>query len=98
MELELCGRTALVSGASGSIGRAIARALAEEGARVLVGWHTAKDQAAGVVRAIEGTGGTARALHLDQSHPDKLATGLSASRVPFGPVDIVVTAAVRWPT
>jgi 3-oxoacyl-[acyl-carrier protein] reductase len=42
MDLGLRGKTALVLGAGGGLGRAIAKALAEEGARVAVGDRNAE--------------------------------------------------------
>jgi 3-oxoacyl-[acyl-carrier protein] reductase len=61
---RLDGRVSLVTGASRGIGRAIARALALEGATVFVG---ARDEArlADVVREVVDEGGTAVALSLD---------------------------------
>jgi NAD(P)-dependent dehydrogenase (short-subunit alcohol dehydrogenase family) len=61
MDLELAGKTALVTGASGDIGAACATALAREGVRVRV---TGRDEArlAALVAAITAQGGAAEAI------------------------------------
>lgn len=50
------GKVAIVTGASGGIGSAIARRLAEAGARVVVGYNTNRDGAEAVVASLAGTG------------------------------------------
>lgn len=68
----LAGRTALVTGSSSGIGRAVAETLAARGARVLVsGRDAAKTEA--VVASIMAAGGEAQALVADLTTPDGLA-------------------------
>jgi NAD(P)-dependent dehydrogenase (short-subunit alcohol dehydrogenase family) len=55
-------RTALVTGASRGIGRAIAVRLAQEGMLVAVNYSTQADAAHAVVAEIEGSGGLAFAV------------------------------------
>jgi NAD(P)-dependent dehydrogenase (short-subunit alcohol dehydrogenase family) len=45
MDLGLSGKVVLVTGASGAIGVAIARAFAAEGASVAAGWHSNEEAA-----------------------------------------------------
>ncbi len=71
---SLAGKTALVTGASRGIGRAIALALGRLGARVAVHYNAAGDAAAEVVSQIQAAGGEAWALQADLSHPDAAAT------------------------
>src|SRR5205814_8540628 len=56
---ELEGRVALVTGASRNIGRAIALALADGGAAVVVNARASKDEAMAVVEEIKARGGRA---------------------------------------
>jgi acetoacetyl-CoA reductase len=61
----LQGKTALVTGASRGIGRAIALELAEHGANIVVNYHSHKEQASEVVRLIEARGALAFAHRAD---------------------------------
>jgi 3-oxoacyl-[acyl-carrier protein] reductase len=67
---NLKGKTALVTGASRGIGRATALALATAGARVIVHYGRAVDEANTVVATIRTNGGHADALGADLSAPD----------------------------
>ncbi|MBW8798967.1 MAG: SDR family oxidoreductase [Streptomyces sp.] len=63
----LAAQTALVTGASGNIGRAIARRLAEEGAAVAVHCHTAVEAAQEAASEIVALGGRATVVRGDLS-------------------------------
>jgi len=67
MERELTGKVALVTGAGRGIGRAIACALAREGATVLVNYHGSREHALETVAEIEASGGQAEAVGCDVS-------------------------------
>ena len=89
---SLAGRTALVTGASSGVGRAIARALAGGGASVVLTARR-KEQLSAAVDDIVRSNGRAAALPcdlIDRRQIDVLA--VEAAR-PFGPPDILVNAA-----
>ena len=67
------GKTALVTGASRGIGRAIATRLAAQGVKVVVGYVRNEDKALTVVRDIEDAGGVAVAIGADQSRVPEVA-------------------------
>jgi NAD(P)-dependent dehydrogenase (short-subunit alcohol dehydrogenase family) len=62
---RLAGKSALVTGASRGVGRAVALRLAGEGARVAVAYRSQAQAAAAVVAEIEAAGGEAIALQAD---------------------------------
>ncbi len=66
----LASKTALVTGASRGIGRATARALATEGAHVIVHFGRAAAEADAVVAGIRAAGGSADAAQADLSMPE----------------------------
>jgi len=91
--MKLEGRKAIVTGASRGIGRAIAIALAEEGADVAVNYMSSEAAAQAVVREIEKRGRRAIAVRADVSDfPDtfRMAQEVLAT---FGHVDILVNNA-----
>jgi len=93
---ELEGRVALVTGASRNIGRAIALALAEGGANVVVNARKSLDEARDVVKEIEKRGGKAVASLADVTDEQAVMTMVRSSIDTFGRLDILVNnAAVR---
>src|SRR5512143_207545 len=95
-EQELSGKVAIVTGAGVDIGRAIALALAEAGAAVVVNVRSNKAEADSVVGEIEKAGGKAAAV-LGDVGDDKTAAALAdAALKKFGRIDILVNnAALR---
>lgn len=92
-EKELEGKTALVTGGSRGIGRAVCVALAREGARVAVNYVSNEKAAREVVAEIERLGGEAMIVEADVSDPDSVDAMVSAVEHGLGPVDLLVTSA-----
>jgi 3-oxoacyl-[acyl-carrier protein] reductase len=90
---ELAGRTALVTGSSRGIGRAIALHLASQGARVVVNYRTQGDEAAAVCREIEAAGGLALAVAADVSQSAEVERLFAAAAEAYGGVDVLVNNA-----
>ena len=67
---DLAGKTALVTGASRGIGRAAARSLAQQGARVLAHYGRNRDEAESLVSEIRAAGGQAEAVGADLEAED----------------------------
>ena len=90
--LDLSGRTAIVTGASGGIGAGIARRLAEAGARIVCHYNTNREGAAAVADAIIAAGGEAVAIQADIAGEEG-AGRLVGEAAAFGAVDILVNNA-----
>ena len=93
MDLELRGRRAVVTGANSGIGRAIALALAHEGARVCINYVTHADAAQAAVAEIAAAGGTAIAAQADVSDPAQVARMFSDMERAWDGIDILVNNA-----
>ena len=89
----LTARTALVTGASRGIGKAIAIALAEAGADVAVNYRRRKDDAAATVAAIEQLGRRSAAFAADVSDARDIAAMVASVEKALGPIDILVNNA-----
>lgn len=93
---ELAGKVAIVSGAGRNIGRAIALALADAGAAVVINVRSNKAEADKVAGEIESAGGQAVAVLGDVGDPQTAEALAAAALKTFGRLDILVNnAALR---
>src|SRR5258708_20143476 len=90
MTQELAGRVAIVTGAGRNIGRAIALALGEAGAAIVVNARSNLKEAEAVAGDIERTGGKALAITADVAEADAVANMVAAAASRFGRIDILV--------
>jgi 3-oxoacyl-[acyl-carrier protein] reductase len=89
MDLGVAGRTALVSGGSRGMGRAIAEMLAAEGARVVIAARE-KDAIDNAVGRIETANGTACGVSADLTTKEGIDVAVGHAERTFGPVEIAV--------
>ena len=89
----LAGQTALVTGASRGIGRAVALELASAGATVAVNYASSATAAEEVVAQIIATGGSAYALKADVSQEDEVEQLMAAVLERSGSLDVLVNNA-----
>ncbi len=94
--LKLAGKVAVVTGASKGIGAAIARALAAEGASVVVNYASSKTGADRVVAEISETGGKAVAVAGDVSKTVDAEGLIEAAIGRYGRLDILVNNSGRY--
>ncbi|OHV17783.1 oxidoreductase [Methylorubrum extorquens] len=87
---KLAGKVAVVTGASKGIGAAIAKALAKDGAAVVVNYASSKAGADAVVDAITAAGGRAVAVQADVSQAAQARGLVEAAVQQFGRLDVLV--------
>jgi glucose 1-dehydrogenase len=93
MKRKLEGQIALITGASSGIGAGVAKALANEGASVVVNYSSSPDKAEKVKQEIETAGGHAIAIKADVSNEKEVVAMYSEVFRQFGTVDILVNNA-----
>jgi 3-oxoacyl-[acyl-carrier protein] reductase len=93
METGLAGKRVLVTGASGGIGAACARAFGDEGCRVVVHYHLGRDRAEEVVRGLDD-GVAVQADLTDEAEVERL---FAESREALGGLDVCAAVAGVWP-
>jgi NAD(P)-dependent dehydrogenase (short-subunit alcohol dehydrogenase family) len=93
MDLGLRGRTVIVTGASGGIGRHIARGYAAEGADVVLTYHSSLTDAEQAAKEI---GERTLIVRYDLADADTASALVEATLAWTGRIDVLVNNAVRW--
>jgi 3-oxoacyl-[acyl-carrier protein] reductase len=91
--MDLTGKTALVTGGSGDLGAAIARALATAGADVAISYTSRPDEATATADAVRGAGRRSLTVPLDQRDPTAIEASVAAVMGEFGRLDVLVNNA-----
>jgi glucose 1-dehydrogenase len=91
--MQLSGKTALVTGSSSGIGRAIALAFGHEGADVAVHYHRDQAGADEVAQQLKALGRRAPAFGADAAVPTEMQTLVEQSVQALGRLDILVCSA-----
>ena len=94
MDAGLSGKAVVITGASGGIGSACARAFAAEGARVALHYHRGRDRAEAVAEELGG----APIFNADLTIESDVAQLFVAAREALGRVDVCAAVAGVWPS
>ncbi|MCI5700055.1 MAG: 3-oxoacyl-[acyl-carrier-protein] reductase [Lachnospiraceae bacterium] len=89
----LQGKTAVVTGASRGIGKAIALELAKEGAFVVINYNGSTEKAQEVKAEIEKNGGSAQIFQCDVSQYEECQTFINEVIKKYGKIDILINNA-----
>ncbi|HEY0736596.1 MAG TPA: SDR family oxidoreductase [Herpetosiphonaceae bacterium] len=92
--MQLANQTALITGASGSIGQAIARALAEAGARVAIHYHSGQASAEQLRASLPGEGHLLIKANLAQPHD--ISNMVNEAVEGWGRLDILINNAAMY--
>jgi len=90
---ELAGKVCFVTGASRGIGRAIALALARDGADVLFTYQHSQEQADALCKTILEQGVRSRAYQANAARAEEVQSAVKAALTEFGPISILVNNA-----
>ena len=94
---EIEKKIAIVTGASGGIGRAIATRLAQDGFSVVLGYSGSADKAEQAVAEIKSASGQAIAMKADLNNPEEVANLFESSVSKLRQIDVVVHSAGIMP-
>ncbi len=99
--MDIEGKVAIVTGGAVRLGKALALALAKEGARLIVHYGSSAGPARETVRTIKALGSQALAIQADLRQPAQAPSIIDQAVAHFGQVDILVNSAAifepgRW--
>lgn len=89
------GRVAIVTGAGGALGGAVARALGREGATVALGYRSSEDSARAALAEIEAVGGSGHIGRLEVTDTASVEEFVAEVAERHGRIDVVVNTAGR---
>lgn len=86
-------KTAIISGASRGIGKAIASALAKQGYAIIINYLNSEDQAELLCAKIRSSGAVAQTYKADMSSPDEIKAMTDYVKECYGTIDLIVANA-----
>lgn len=89
------GRVAVVTGAGGALGGAVARALGNEGATVALGYRSSEDSARRALAEIEASGSAGHVDQLEVTDEESVQRFVTETAERYDRIDVVVNAAGR---
>ncbi len=93
--LDLTGKVAVITGASGELGRVMGRTLAEAGAAVALHYYKGEDKAQATAAQINAAGGPAIIVQADVGNRDSVNAMRDTVKAALGAADIIVNNAVQ---
>jgi pteridine reductase len=94
--MKLEGTTALVTGAARRVGKAIALALAQRRANIVVHYNRSADEARRVVEEIQSWGVEVIAVRADQNSPRQIRAAVAGAVRRFGRIDVLINSAAVY--